>query len=84
LNFDFPRKKGNAGEGNSYSNSDIRQERKLALHDDWRPQECDERRLALVSWINTRWGADSVPAIGTVDFIEVVPAEADEDGIVCP
>jgi len=35
LNFDFDRKKGEAGAGHCYSNSDIRQERKIAEFDNW-------------------------------------------------
>ncbi|MGL6241669.1 DUF262 domain-containing protein [Pseudomonas sp.] len=76
LNFDFLRKKGSAGKGNSYSNSDIRQERKLALNEDWRAEECDQRRRVLVDWINTRWGAAAFQDIPTVEAIE----DADEDG----
>lgn len=81
LNFDFPCKKGSAGKGNSYSNSDIRQERRLALNEEWRAEECAKRRGVLVDWINTRWGTDSVFGIASVDVIEDTLEDADEDGI---
>lgn len=77
LNFDFQRKKGNAGLGHCYANSDIRQERKLAQHSDWSAKECAERRSVLVNWINTRWGTPAFQYIQPLDIVE----EADEDGI---
>lgn len=64
-NFDFKRKKGKAGTGHSYANSDIRQERKIAEFEDWTPETCEKRREELVNWIIDRWG------IGTDKDIEV-------------
>ena len=76
-NFDFARKKGQPGQSPSYSNSDIRQERKIAAFADWTPKEFGERRNELVAWIDQRWktvgGQDSAP----LD----VNDEADNDGI---
>jgi hypothetical protein len=76
-NFEFARKKGHPGQSPSYSNSDIRQERKIAAFADWTPKGFGERRHALIAWINARWktvgGQDSVP----LD----VNDEADNDGI---
>lgn len=76
-NFEFERKKGKPGESPSYSNSDIRQERRLAVFADWTPQEFERRRAELIAWINLRWktvGGPSEPLPAIVD-------EADEDGI---
>lgn len=58
LNFDFDRKKGSAGFGHCYSNSDIRQERKIAEFNEWTPSSCAKRREAMVLWIIERWGID--------------------------
>ena len=55
LMFDFDRKKGSPGVGPSYSNSDIRQERKIAAYADWTPTELRDRRDKLVPWITKRW-----------------------------
>jgi len=57
-NFDFDRKRGIAGSGYSYSNSDIRQERKIAEYNDWTAESCKKRRDELVSWIINTWGVD--------------------------
>jgi Protein of unknown function (DUF1524) len=68
-NFEFTRKKGKAGESPSYSNSDIRQERKISSFADWGPDELVVRRQELSEWILERWRtADKAP----------VPAEIDE------
>ncbi|HVX91021.1 MAG TPA: HNH endonuclease family protein [Candidatus Paceibacterota bacterium] len=75
LNFEFVRKKGLPGQSPSYSNSDIRQERKISGYSDWTPKEFGERRKDLVEWINERWktaGGHGVPALELSD-------EADED-----
>ena len=56
LNFDFIRKKGNPGAGHCYSNSDIRQERKIAEFKDWTVESCIDRRATLTEWIISRWG----------------------------
>jgi len=76
-NFEFKRKKGVPGQSPSYSNSDVRQERKIALFFDWTREEFNHRRTELVDWINGRWmtepGAEAAP-------LEIVD-EADEDGI---
>lgn len=59
LNFDFDRKKGNAGAGYCYSNSDIRQERQIAKFDNWTADSCKRRRKVLENWIIKRWGIGS-------------------------
>lgn len=58
LNFDFGRKKGNVGAGRCYSNSDIRQERKIAEFGNWTAESCKTRRKILEEWIIERWGID--------------------------
>lgn len=58
LNFDFDRKKGSSGVGHCYSNSDIRQERKIAEFDEWTATNSQKRREELVFWIIDRWGID--------------------------
>ena len=55
-NFEFDRKKGNSGSGFSYSNSDIRQERKISEFQDWTVETCKKRRIELIDWIIKTWG----------------------------
>lgn len=55
-NFDFYRKKGTAGEGYCYANSDIRQERKIAKFSEWTMDTCEQRKKTLSKWIISRWG----------------------------
>ena len=64
-NFEFDRKsKGINNNGEKvyefyYSNSDIKQERKIAQDfDDWTPENRNKRRLELTSWIIANWGID--------------------------
>ncbi|KAF2516451.1 DUF262 domain-containing protein [Flavobacterium foetidum] len=57
-NFEFERKKGIAGTGFSYSNSDIRQERKIAEYDEWVAESCNKRRDELTNWIIQNWGIE--------------------------
>lgn len=64
-NFDFSRKKGFAGQGFSYSNSDIRQERKLSQYDDWTINQCIDRRNNILEWILQRWGI-STPIVNEI------------------
>lgn len=54
-NFEFERKKGMPGLGPSYSNSDIRQERKIAGFEDWHPADLVKRSQELYEWILNRW-----------------------------
>ncbi|MCF8131319.1 MAG: DUF262 domain-containing HNH endonuclease family protein [Deltaproteobacteria bacterium] len=69
LNFEFIRKKGDVGTGVGYSNSDIRQERKIAAFPEWDKIAIETRRTELVNWIICRWKT-----------VEVVPAsDVDED-----
>jgi len=76
-NFEYERKLGEAGISPSYSDSDIRQERRMARHEIWNREEFDVRRKELVQWISTRWATVPVP----VDVDIEVDDEADEDGI---
>lgn len=69
-NFEFERKKGVAGSGYSYSNSDIRQERKIAEYNDWTPANCKKRREELVIWIIKNWGIDKHYQQPTEEIIE--------------
>jgi hypothetical protein len=60
LNFEFDVKRGAAGSGYCYANSNIRQERKIAEFTDWTVEECKRRKEQLTEWICSRWGiADS-------------------------
>ncbi len=77
LNFTFERKKGNAGKGYCYANSDIRQERKIASFNDWTVESCERRRKELVNWIVERWGIDGNYIIPQ----EIQYIEEDEDEI---
>ena len=76
-NFDFQRKKGKAGIGPSYANSDIRQERRISAYDDWTPNEFNERREELVEWIKDRWQSRCVSGVEALEFGD----EVDEDEI---
>lgn len=69
-NFEFDRKKGIAGSGFSYSNSDIRQERKIAEYDDWTPDTCKKRRQELTNWVIKNWGIDKHYQEPIADIIE--------------
>ena len=57
-NFDFDRKKGKPGTGHCYSNSDIRQERKISEYDRWDVESCKKRREQFEKWIIDRWGVE--------------------------
>lgn len=76
LNFDFQRKKGKAGISPSYANSDIRQERRVSAHDDWTPDEFNERREELVEWIKDRWQSRCVSDVDAFEFGDEVDEEA--------
>jgi len=76
LRFEFIRKRGMPGQSPSYSNSDIRQERKIAIFSDWSPKEFRERRSEITAWIIDRWKTEGGT---TATMIEIVD-EADEDG----
>lgn len=73
-NFDFDRKKGSPGESPAYSDSDIRQERRIARFDKWTRDELIERRNELVAWINDRWKTE-----GSGDVSGEENEEDDED-----
>jgi len=77
-NFEFSRKKGTPGQSPSYSNSDIRQERKISSFPDWTRKEFMERRSELVTWINDRWKTEGSQGATTLEVVD----EADEDRIV--
>jgi uncharacterized protein with ParB-like and HNH nuclease domain len=76
-NFDFDRKKGHAGISPSYSNSDIRQERKLAVHEKWDVDNLKKRRKELENWILNRW---STPQnLGEFDVTNISDIDDDKD-----
>ena len=77
INFEFSRKKGVPGKSPSYSNSDIRQERKISSFSDWTPKEFRERRSELVAWINDRWKTEG----GQSRIIEDIDEDDDVDGL---
>jgi len=76
-NFEYERKRGKVGISPSYSDSDIRQERRVARHETWNREEFVVRRNELVEWINTRWATVPAPVDVGID----VDDEADEDSI---
>ena len=67
LNFEFDVKRGSAGAGHCYANSDIRQERKIADFADWTVEECKSRKAQLSKWICSRWGIDSAQSSVTIE-----------------
>jgi hypothetical protein len=71
-NKDFIAKKGNAGNGYCYANSDIRQEREISTYPAWTPESFHQRRQSIVGWIRDRWAVDySSPT--------VIPPQETED-----
>lgn len=76
-NFEFERKKGIAGTGYSYSNSDIRQERKIAEYNEWVTESCNKRRDELTSWIIQNWGIEKHYHQPVIEIIE----EEEEDSV---
>lgn len=74
-NFEFERKKGKPGISPSYSNSDIRQERRIAIYRDWTHSQFMKRRKELVSWTTERWGTHNKGLKVAVD----IPDYFDED-----
>lgn len=56
--FEYERKRGVAGAGYCYANSDIRQERKIAEFKEWTAESCKKRKKTLNEWIIKRWGID--------------------------
>jgi uncharacterized protein with ParB-like and HNH nuclease domain len=67
LNFEFERKKGTVGSGVGYSNSDIRQERKIASFSEWNKDALEKRRTELVQWIFDRWKSVEIKSAVYVD-----------------
>lgn len=76
LNFEFDIKKGMAGHGYSYANSDIRQERRIAKFDEWTVENLEKRREDIIEWIIETWGIDNHYETQVEDMIE------DEEEIV--
>jgi len=75
LNFDFDRKKGRSGVSPSYANSDIRQERRISIYDDWAYDEFIARREELVGWVTERWKSQYVSETDNIELND----EVDED-----
>lgn len=71
-NKEFQLKKGHAGEGKCYSNSDIRQERKIASYAGWTPTEAKQRRDELATWIVERWKTNAKSSL--------IPEDIGDDG----
>jgi len=70
-NFEFERKKGMPGIGYSYSNSDIRQERKIAEFDDWTVENCKKRKAELLSWIIENWGIKKHFELNSEELVDI-------------
>lgn len=68
LNFDFERKKGSPGVSPSYANSDIRQERRVAIYQDWSPEEFAQRRDDIVIWMKERWKSKADPSVAEENY----------------
>jgi Uncharacterized conserved protein len=78
LNFDFTRKKGKPGISPSYSNSDIRQERKIASFDNWHPDDLKKRRTEISDWIIQHWKTPDHQDLADEEI--EVQEDMDEDG----
>ena len=79
-NFEFVRKKGKPGQSPSYSNSDIRQERKISCFAHWTHKEFLERRSELIAWITDRWKTEVGQSTAVMDLVD----EAEDNGIEHP
>lgn len=75
-NFEFERKKGKPGISPSYSDSDIRQERRIALYADWTREKLNLRRDELIDWIGERWKTEGKGLNASPDVLD----DADEEG----
>lgn len=51
----FEQKRGVAGQGRCYANSNLFQERAIAAYSDWTPESLIERRNQIVAWFMDRW-----------------------------
>jgi len=71
-NLDFVQKKGSSESGICYARSDIRQERDIAVNEDWTMKELLARREKIASWILERWKLPQIPP-------DVVMEEEGED-----
>ena len=80
LNFEFMHKKGNPGVSPGYSNSDIRQERKISSFDDWKLEDLKKRRAEITEWIIKRWGKPDYQALHTEEI--EIQEELDGDEII--
>lgn len=74
-NFEFSRKKGKPGQSPSYSNSDIRQERKIAAFSGWTRKEFDKRKAELEIWITNRWKTEMM-GDASLDIVDEADGEA--------
>jgi hypothetical protein len=79
LNFEFVQKKGRPGVSPSYSNSDVRQERKIASYADWTPREFQQRRGELVAWLIRRWTPTGSYAEDVPHFEEELDDDVEQD-----
>ncbi|KAK3606796.1 hypothetical protein CHS0354_018390 [Potamilus streckersoni] len=76
-NKEFNDKKGKPGEGTGYSNSDIRQERRIASFDKWDKDAVEKRRNEIIEWITDRWKLpDNTPSSSIPDS-----SDTDDDSI---
>ena len=66
-NKEFAEKKGSAGEGTCYSNSNVRQELQIAQYDRWTKETLEERRQKLVDWVVDRWKTKEVAPASDVN-----------------
>ena len=76
-NFDFTRKKGQVGQSPSYSNSDIRQERRIAIYEDWTPKAFYKRREELIAWIEQRWKTEWMNEEISVEELDDISEDVD-------
>ena len=73
----FPKKKGSAGDGACYANSNLFMERALAKHENWTKDECLQRRKQIVEWARTRW--EVVAPTGQADSGATIANEEDDE-----
>lgn len=76
-NKGFPDKKGSAGSGACYANSNMFMERRLAIYDAWTKEQCAARHTEIAAWAIERWAVPVADA-GAVATAEVL--EDDDDG----
>lgn len=81
-NKPFPEKRGNPGDPNCYTTSNLFQEKELGAYEDWTLNELKKRRKEIIGWAIDRWSVDGELVEGVEldeeDYEEIETGEADD------